>query len=156
MHVYYPEAKPQRIGPRNADIHPSIQILGPFNPQNSCWCMFIYPLQEAEWGKSHSLSLRIFTNGKSHVRIRPHSQKHVVPHQHINKEDVTDKTSEKGNTLDFWLLYHVLCSVPSPEFPLTTQHADLLKQASGPDYDLAYLTKTLEQIQQKASEFTFS
>lgn len=119
--------------------------------------MLIYPLQEAGWGKSHySLSLRIFTNGKSHVRIHPHSQKHVVPHQHINKEDVINKTSEKGNIPDFWLLYHVLCSVPSPEFLLTTQHVDLLKQASSPDYDLAYLTKTLEQIQQKNSEFIFS
>lgn len=119
--------------------------------------MLIHPLSEAEWGKSHySLSQRIFTNGKSHVRIHPRSQKHVVPHQHINKEDVIDKTSEKGNIPDFWLLYHVLCSVPSPEFYLTAQHADLLKQASGPECDLAYLTKTLERIHRKNSEFTFS
>lgn len=76
--------------------------------------------------------------------------------QHVNKEDIIDKTSEKGAIPDFWLLYHVFRSVPGPELYLTVHHTDLLKQASGPDHDLAYLTKTLEQIHQENLEFTLS
>lgn len=67
-----------------------------------------------------------------------------MPRQHINKEDIIDKKSGKGTIPDLWLLCHVLSSVPAPELYLTTHHNDLLKQAMGPDHDLAYLTKTLE------------
>jgi len=117
----------------------------------------MYPLQETDCGKTpYFLSLRLLYQWKKSCNDHPYSQKHVMPCQHMNKEDIIDKASEKGTTPDFWLLYHILSSVPGPELHLTARHVDLLKQASSPEHDLVYLTKTLEQIYQESSEFTLS
>lgn len=147
-----PEVKAQQ----NADIHPSKfwTRLTFKSVADVCWC--IHCKRQSRQRVIIPPLWDYFTNGKSQVTIHLHSQKYIMPCQHINKEDVIDKISEEGIISDFWLLYHVLSSVPGQELHLTTHHTDLLKQASGPDHDHAYHTKTLEQTHQENLGFTLS